>query len=118
MATVFDKLWFQDVHACVADSDLEIEYNNQRFTAHKKYDKTTRFVIEVTKSTVTVKIPIQQEFEYTTTFHEWYRAVDYILYHLNEYKENGKVVQKQKCSFFDSPLMQPSVPPIIPTYTL
>ena len=82
--TAFDKLWFDEVKSGFKQNGYDISYNSYVFRATKRGDETTRFIIKIQNTKLHVTVPLQKNYEYTTTFSECYKAVDYILYHLNE----------------------------------
>ena len=80
----FEMLWFNDVLETFKENGYEIRYTNSSFFATKQTDNTTQFKIRTINNIVVVTIPFSQNTEYTTEFSDYWKATEFVLYHLKE----------------------------------
>ena len=88
---VFDKLWFIDVRNLLDKNYYQYKANTSIFYASRKDNPTMRYIIKINKNNIEVTIPLKQNQEYTTTFTEYFKVSEFLLYHINEdLKKYGK----------------------------
>tara|TARA_B100000073_G_C23692889_1_gene557170 strand:- start:421 stop:756 length:336 start_codon:yes stop_codon:yes gene_type:complete len=80
----FEKLWFSDVLNKFQEKKFNISYNLNTFKAFDKFDETHRFVVQLAQNKINVTIPLEKNYEYNTSFKEYYKVSNYLLYHLND----------------------------------
>ena len=80
----FEKLWFSDVLDKFQEKKFNINYTLNTFEASDKFDETHRFVVQLAPNKIDVTIPLEKDYEYNTTFKEYYKVTNYLLYHLND----------------------------------
>lgn len=84
MQNPFEKFWFTDVLEKFIEQKFLINYDFNTFKAVDKYDQTRRFIIELHHDKIVVTIPLEKNYEYNTSFKEYYKVANYLLYHLND----------------------------------
>ena len=93
---VFELLWFEECMSEFAKNGYVMEYTNSIFVSRPPNDILTEFKIEVTtdeldkSNKIAVTVPFSNNTEYKTTFTNYYKASQYLLYHLNDYKKNNR----------------------------
>ena len=91
---VFELMWFEEVLSTFKTHGFKVEYTNTKLVATRLVDITTIFTITINslegKDIIEVKIPFSGNLEYKTTFTDFYKATEYILYHLKEFINNQR----------------------------
>ena len=81
----FDMIWCEEMKEHFNKAGFTISYDGDTFKAVNKIDKTTRFLIKINAKNILTTIPLQENYEYITTFTEYYKVTEYMLYHLKDY---------------------------------
>ncbi len=81
---IFDKLWFYDVRNLLDKNYYHYKTNTSIFYASRKDSPSIRYIIKINKNNIEVTIPLNQNQEYTTTFTEYFKVTEFLLYHINE----------------------------------
>lgn len=85
----FEMLWFNDVLETFKSNGYDTCYTNTSFLATKQNDVTTQFKIKTIGKSVVVTIPLTKNTEYTTEFSDYWKATEYIMYHLKHQQINA-----------------------------
>ena len=82
----FDMMWCKDLREAFNTAGYNISYDDDTFKAVNKNDVTSRFLIKINQKYILTTIPLQENYEYISTFTDYYKLTEYILYHLNDYR--------------------------------
>ena len=80
----FEMLWFNDVLETFKANSYDVRYTNNNFLATKHNDITTQFKVKTVSNSVLVTIPFSNHTEYTTEFTDYWKATEFIMYHLKQ----------------------------------
>tara|TARA_A100001015_G_C14431948_1_gene497046 strand:- start:98 stop:397 length:300 start_codon:yes stop_codon:yes gene_type:complete len=80
----FEMLWFNDVLETFKANNYDVQYTNNNFLATKQNDITTQFKVKTVNKSVLVTIPFSKNTEYTTEFTDYWKATEFVLYHLKQ----------------------------------
>ena len=96
---IYDKLWFSDVKKLFSEKGYNIEYDTSKFKAIKRTNPATFFTINITANEILVSIPFQEKYQYKTSFTEYFKVADFLIYHINDnhYKksDNYDIIDNQ-----------------------
>jgi len=88
----FDMMWCDELQKAFKNAGFCISYDDDTFKAIHPNDITTRFMIKINKMEILTTIPLQENYEYISTFTDYYKVVEYFLYHLKDYNKNTYVL--------------------------
>ena len=96
---IYDKLWFSDVKDLFYTKGYNIEYDTSKFKAIKRTDPSSFFTINITANEIIVSIPFQEKYQYKTTFTEYFKVSEFLIYHINDIdnkkKDNYDIIDNQ-----------------------
>lgn len=84
-------LWCKEVHETFKSNGFIVTYDNDTFKAVHPNDVTTRFFIKINKNNILTTIPLQENYEYISTFTDYFKVTEYILYHLKDYQKHRQL---------------------------
>lgn len=81
---IFDKLWFNEVKEILNKNFFHYKTTMNVFYASRRDNSAIRYIIKINKENIEVTIPLKINQEYTTKFTEYFKVVDFLLYHIRE----------------------------------
>lgn len=94
----FDKLWFNEVMVLLDNNNYSCKANNSVFFAFRKDKTSIRYIIKINRENIEVSIPFNEGQEFTTTFTEYFKVSEFLLYHiksdLNKYGKPKRLISE------------------------